>query len=110
MRGGGGEPSSSDSSLTTRACPLVDPDRLFQVFFWGQLVALWPFSLQVKHLPSLKHFSHSTGVSLAGAVRFCRLLTSMASGSLISCYRCARVWKSCLCSGLSDHDTGCRTG
>src|SRR5882762_10677864 len=81
MWGVGGEPSSSDSSLTTRACPLVDPDRLFQVFFWGQLVALCPFSLQVKHLPSLKHFSRSAGVSLAGATRFCHLSTSIASGS-----------------------------
>src|SRR5258705_159947 len=83
MWGGGGDPSPSDSSLTTRACPLVDPDQLFQVFFWGQLVALCPFSLQAKHLPSLKHFSRSAGVSLAGATRFCFLLTSIASAKSV---------------------------
>jgi len=70
MRGGGGEPSPSDSSLTTQVCPAGGPRSIVPGFLLGAvggIVALFPAG---ETSSFLKHFSHSTGVSLAGAVRF----------------------------------------
>ena len=44
-----------------------------------QDAAMWPFCLQQRQCPSLKHFSHSSRVSFWG---FSLVSTSMALGSL----------------------------
>ena len=56
-----------------------------------QDVAMWPFCLQWRQRPSLKHLSHSSGVSFLG---FSLVSTSMALGSLEGVFLVgAGVWK-----------------